>query len=260
MAGQTGWSELAPGVAIRLVSAGTADAAGRALFALEIDMPEDTKTYWRIPGETGLPLELDFGAASGVALHAQYWPFPEREAKDGYLDYVYFGHTILPFALQIDEPSAVVDVRATLGICSDICMPAQVRLTLPALESERDGANALRIKQAMAAVPIAWETAPEPLGAASLLPDGSALAVGLNGDIVDPRSLIAATETGEPLFGAPQKSPQDNLVLLPILGKTDNSALDDMEVEFSFMTEMGAFAVSRTIEAGAETTADILDR
>ncbi|NGP17447.1 hypothetical protein [Devosia aurantiaca] len=39
-------------------------------------------------------------------------------------------------------------------------------------------------------------------------------------------------------------------MLLPILGKTDNSALDGMDVELTFMTDRGAYMVSRSIEAG----------
>jgi len=251
-AGETPWQEVAPGVAVRLISAGAPDAAGKALLALEIDMPEDTKTYWRVPGETGLPLELDFSGSRGVRLADQHWPHPERETVAGYLDYVYYGHTVLPLELSVTGANALVNIEATLGICSDICVPAQARLTLPALDGATDQANVLRIDQAMAEVPIAWTGADEPIGNARLLPDASGIAVEIDPAIVDPESLIAATEISGPLFGAPQKSPQDNLVLLPILGKTDNSALDDMEVELSFMSPRGAYQVSRTIEAGAD--------
>lgn len=256
VAGETAWQEVAPGVQIRLISAGQPKADGKALFALEIDMPEDTKTYWRIPGETGLPMDLDFSSSKGVALHQQHWPFPEREQKGGYLDYVYFGHTILPLELAVSEPGGTVALEATLGICSEICVPAQAQFTMPASEPDPDYANGLRIAQAMADVPIAWQGAGDPLGSAMLVPGQSAIAVEIDPAVVDPQSLIAAAEGEGPLFGAPQKSPQSNLVLLPILSKTDNSALDDMEVELSFMTPRGAFEVSRTIEAGAKADVD----
>ena len=156
-AGETAWQEVAPGVSVRLISAGTVDASGKALLALEIDMPEDTKTYWRVPGETGLPTELDFSASTGVADHDQHWPLPLRDETDGYMDYVYFGHTVLPIELDVTNPSGTVDVQATLGVCSDICVPAQARLVLPVTEGSPDTANALRISQALADVPIAWQ-------------------------------------------------------------------------------------------------------
>ena len=259
-AGESAWQELAPGVMVRLISAGSVDTTGKAWFALELDMPEDTKTYWRVPGETGLPTELDFSGSSGIAGHAQHWPMPVRDETDGYLDYVYFGHTVLPIELDVANPSGTVDIEATLGICSDICVPAQARLVLPALESQPDTANALRIRQALADVPIAWQQGPEPTGDVVLSADGLALEVEIDTTMVDPESMIAAGDLDDPLFGAPQKSPQGNLVVLPIMGKTDNSTLDGMQVDLSFMTPMGAYEVTRTIEAGADASGEARDQ
>ena len=257
-AGETPWQDIAPGVAVRLISAGAPDGSGKALFALEIDMPEDTKTYWRVPGETGLPLELDLSGSRGVTLIGQHWPLPQREKIAGYHDYVYYGHTVLPLELDLADEHALVDIEATLGICSDICVPAQAHLTLPLTDWAPDSANALRIEQALADVPIAWDGTTQPIGTAMHLPNANAIAVEIDPALVDPASLIAATSLGGPLFGAPQKSPQDNLVLLPILGKSDNSALDGMEVEFSFMSPRGAYQVSRTLETGPDADVDEL--
>lgn len=259
-AGETAWQEMAPGVMVRLISAGSVDAAGKAWFALELDMPEDTKTYWRVPGETGLPTELDLSASSGISGHVQHWPMPVRDETDGYLDYVYFGHTVLPIEMDVSDPAGIVQLEATLGICSDICVPAQARLALPARDEKPDTPNGLRIRQALADVPIDWQQGPEPAGDAVLSPDGASLLVEIDPAVVEPESLIAAGDLDAPVFGAPQKSPQDNLVLLPIMGKTDNSVLDGMQVDLSFMTPMGAFKVTRTVEAGDDANGDVPDQ
>ena len=258
LAGETPWHEVAPGASIRLISAGTADGSGQAWFALEIDMPEDTKTYWKVPGETGLPTQLDFSGSAGVTAHQVHWPFPLRDETDGLMDYVYFGHTVIPVALALTNPDGTVSVNATLGICSEICVPAQATLTLPATEAGGDGVNALRIRQSLAYVPIVWDGQGEPAGDVHLAEDGSAILVEIDQSLVDPDSLIVAGDLDEPLFGAPQKSPQENLVLLPIVDKSDNSVLDGMEVELSFMTPTGAYSVSRTIEAGADANVEAL--
>ncbi len=257
-AGETAWQELAPGVTVRLISTGTTSPDGKAFFALEIDMPADTKTYWRVPGETGFPTELDFSGSTGITKHENQWPLPTRQVTDGLIDYVYLGHTILPIALDVRDPGGTVKVQATLGICSEICIPAQAQMTLPLTDAEPDAGNALRIQQAMAGVPIAWDTGPEPAGAVRLAEDGAGILVEIDSDVVDPDSLIVAGDLDDPLFGAPQKSPQPDLVLLPIMGKTDNSALEGMEVELSFMTPMGAYEVSRTIETGTVAAVDAL--
>ena len=57
----------------------------------------------------------------------------------------------------------------------------------------------------------------------------------------------AEADDGEPLFGTPQKSPEPNLVLVPIHGKADPSELLNQPVQLTFMTDMGAFEVVRPV-------------
>src|SRR5690606_29899945 len=125
-----------------------------------------------VPGETGLPTHLDFSASHGIAGHDLHWPYPMRHESGGYLDYVYYGRTVLPMELSVTDNAGMVDIEATLGICSDICVPAQARLVLPAVDGQSDAANELRIRQALAEVPIAWDSGPEPAGAVRLSADG----------------------------------------------------------------------------------------
>ena len=249
-AGETPWQEVAPGVSIRMISAGTLSADGKAMLALEIDMPETTKTYWRVPGETGLPISLDASASTGVSAHRLLWPYPQRETKSGKLDYVYYGPTILPLEVT-GSADATLDLKATLGICSEICIPAQVNLSLPLTDDAPDSPNQLRIRQALAEVPIDWTEGADPVGSVEAMADGKAVSVEVDAALLDPDSVIVATNGDGLVCGAPQKSPQSNLVVLPILGKSDNSALDGLDVEVTFMTDMGAYVVNRAVEAGS---------
>ena len=50
-AGETPWQEVVPGVQLRLVSTGVVKPDGKTLFGLEIEMPDNTKTYWRVPAK-----------------------------------------------------------------------------------------------------------------------------------------------------------------------------------------------------------------
>jgi DsbC/DsbD-like thiol-disulfide interchange protein len=199
-AAETSWQEVAPGVSIRLISTGTLDADGFGRMALEIDMPPDTKTYWRVPGETGLPLELDFTASWGLGEHRVLWPYPTRESKNGFVDYVYYGHTVLPLEIEVLDPAGQVSLTATLGICSDICVPAEASFTLPLVDKRADRASTLRIKQALAEVPIVWQEGLEPIGQVELLSE-DALTVEITDDTVDPQSVIATVDQGELMFG-----------------------------------------------------------
>jgi len=250
-AGETAWQEVAPGVKLRLISTGQIKADGTTLLGLEIDMPETNKTYWRVPGETGLPTELDFAGSTGVLGHQILWPYPIRHETGDYLDYVYFGPTVLPVELRVEPGAPHVELSAILGVCSDICVPAQASFSLDLADAAPDRPNGLRIRQALAMTPMEWQGDPQPIGNVELWRDADMLAVHIGDPELDPASLIAATDDGEPLFGTPQKSPEPNLVLIPILGKADELDLENRAVQLTFLTGMGAFEVKRTVKVPA---------
>ena len=246
-AGETPWQEVAPGVKLRLISTGQIKPDGTTLVGLEIDMPETTKTYWRVPGDTGMPTELDFAGSTGVAGHQIEWPYPTRHVGKDYLDYAYFGPTVLPIALTLDAAAPTLALNAVLGVCSDICIPAQASFALDLAEARPDRPNGLRLRQWLAMAPIPWTDAAQPIGTVDLQPDGKSIGIRVTDPDLDPLSLIAATPGGEPLFGAPQKSPEPGLILMPILGKSDEFDLEGQDVQLTFMTGMGAFEITRSI-------------
>lgn len=248
-AGETAWQEVAPGVSLRLISAGQIKPDGTTMVGLEINMPQTSKTYWRVPGETGLPTELNFAGSTGIDTHRIVWPYPTRVQTSDYLDYAYFGPTVLPVELTVSSGAPQVELRAVLGICSEICVPAQASFSLKLDDAAPDRPNGLRIRQALATAPMAWPEPVQPVGDVQFRPDTGMLAVEVESPDLDPASLIAATESGEPLFGTPQKSPEPNLVLIPILGKADKLGLENQAVRLTFLTGMGAFEVQRTIRA-----------
>ena len=252
LAGETPWQEVAPGVKLRLISSGQIKPDGQTLLGLEISMPETTKTYWRVPGETGLPTVLDFTGSTGVDDGQIVWPYPRRDEKDGYLDYVYYGSLVLPVAVTVSGDAPKAEIFATMGVCSEICVPAQARFSLPLTDAVPDAPNGLRIRQALALAPVPWDGATPPLGAVHYLADEQMLAVELTDSGLDPSSLIVATASGEPLFGAPQKSPEPHLVLIPILDKEAPIGLESQDVQLTFMTDMGAFEVTRTVAGSGD--------
>ncbi|WP_323014327.1 protein-disulfide reductase DsbD domain-containing protein [Devosia sp.] len=251
VAAETAWVDVAPQVRMRLISSGETKPDGSALIGLEIDMPQTIKTYWRVPGDTGFPAELDFSRSTGVKAHTVLWPYPTREITPDYLDHVYFGPLVLPVELEVAE-APWIELDAILGICSDICVPAQVRFAFDPAEGGRDRVNGLRLRQALADVPLDWPEKSQPIGTVLLDEDGGQLAVRLLDPRVNAGSLIAATGSGSPLFGAPQKSPEPDLMLVPVLGGSAENDLEGQEVTLTFLTEMGAFEVTRQIESAPQ--------
>lgn len=246
---ETPWQEVAPGVKLRLVSNGQADAAGHTWIGLEIDMPANTKTYWRVPGETGIPTQIDTSGSTGIGTHSVHWPYPTRDTSGGYTDFVYWGATLLPIELDTTATDPTLAMAVTLGVCSEVCIPAQASFELPLDFATPDRANGLRIRQALALTPLEWTEPDQPIGGVTFDPSANALAVHLADPRVDPQSVIATSDSGDPLFGAPQKSPEADLVMLPVLGKIDENSLENQSVQLTFMTDMGSFMLSRRVGA-----------
>lgn len=245
LAGSTPWQEIAPGTKARLISAGeTIDGVGRA--GLEIDLPEGTKTYWRIPGETGVPMTFDFSASSGVSDAEVLWPYPRIETEGGFRDYVYRGSVVIPVEFSPHGGDAVLDAQVSLGICSEICIPVFARFTLPVPAGQDDAAHSIRLDQAMREVPVLWDQPSQPFTTVEVGLDGSLHLYGADAAVI-PDSVIA--DVGDPaiLFQTPKKSPDGRLMTLKPLGQADGRALEGTSVQLTFLTSMGPYAVSRVV-------------
>ncbi len=251
-AGETAWQEVAPEVRLRLVSSDVVTAGGTTWVGLEVDMPPGYKTYWRVPGETGIPTEIAIDGSEGVAAADIEWPMPVIDAGQGFLDYVYFGSVVLPVEVSVTGEAAQLEAQVRMGICSDICVPATATFSLPLDFASPDRASGLRIAQAVAEAPIPWTENQPPVGDAWIAADGKSIAVRLDPSVVDPATLIATAAVDGALFGAPQKSPEPDVIVVPFLGGASLAGLAGHELELTFMTALGAYTVNRRLAAGQE--------
>lgn len=248
-AGATAWADLGPGVKLRIVSSDKLSADGTTLAALELDMPSGTKTYWRVPGETGIPTTLDTAGSTAIAGHRLLWPYPVIDHQDGYTDFVYYGPTVVPLELKVGGDAPVLKASIVMGICSEVCMPAMAEFTLPLDFTKADAGQDIRISQALANTPIDWTGPGEPVGQPVFDATAGVLEVPVDTAEIDPESVIAdASETGH-LFGAPQKSREPGVVALPLLGGDEAGGLDGKSVTFIFMTPNGPFEVAKPVKA-----------
>lgn len=246
LAAATPWQNVAPSVKMRLISTDTRSANGTTYAALEIAMPPNFKTYWRLPGEVGIPTQLDIAGSKGVTAAKIRWPYPAPEMTNGYLDFVYHGPTVLPIALQVAGPDAVLQAGFFLGVCSDICVPVKASFSLPLRFTHPDMANGVRISQARALVPIAWPGKPA-FGAISFDPVTKALRVTGLAATIAPNSIIASTPDPTLVFNAPQKSPDTGALEMALRGPIPPGGWKPQPVRLTFMTPEGAYEVSRTV-------------
>jgi DsbC/DsbD-like thiol-disulfide interchange protein len=109
---------------------GGVDAQGRPLAALSLTLAPGWKTYWRAPGDGGLPPVFDWAGSGNIGGVEFFWPSPEVFDSAGFTNIGYFDALVLPFAITPSMAGEPISLRAhiTLGICKDICIPADITL------------------------------------------------------------------------------------------------------------------------------------
>lgn len=244
-AGETEWLEVMPSVSLRLVSSDVITQDGTVWMGLEIDMPADTKTYWRVPGESGIPLKIDWAGSQGVEDIAISWPYPLREVADHYLDHAYYGRVLIPFEARIEGDTGHLAAEITLGICADVCVPVSARLDLPIRDSERS-ANMVRIRQALARVPLAYDNDAQ-FGNAVFDMDQRAIILSGVPEEIDPQTMIAELEGAMLVFDVPQLTEDGEALKFTLLGRPDPAMFQDGSARFTFDTNDGPFEIVRPL-------------
>jgi len=125
---------------------------GTYMTALRIRLAPGWKTYWRAPGDGGIPPRFDWDGSRNLGAVRFHWPAPEVFHQNGMRTIAYQGELVLPIELTPRQPGRDVALRAEieLGVCQDICMPVQVRVS-----ADLDGAGSrdARIRGALNARP-----------------------------------------------------------------------------------------------------------
>lgn len=101
---------------------------GTYLGALRIQLQPGWKTYWRAPGDAGIPPSFSWRGARNVGEVAITWPAPEIFMTSGYRTIGYHDQLVLPVEITPEHPGQPVRLkgRMQLGVCKDICVPAEL--------------------------------------------------------------------------------------------------------------------------------------
>ena len=84
-------------VEAELVAARTAAEPGSPLrIGLRLKMDEHWHTYWRNPGDTGLPTTIQWQLPAGFQAGDIEWPAPQRIDVGPFANYGYEGEVVLP--------------------------------------------------------------------------------------------------------------------------------------------------------------------
>ena len=145
-------------VEARLVTAvsGTGDLSAIPA-GVEVRLDGDWKTYWRSPGDAGLPPTLDWQGSQNLGSADLLYPAPERVTVLGIQTFGYKHDVLFPIDVKLADRSKPLDLKLKLDIliCADQCIPKSLDLALavPAGPATPDGDDAQAIAKARAAVP-----------------------------------------------------------------------------------------------------------
>lgn len=126
---------------------------GTHVAALRFSLAEGWKTYWRAPGDAGIPPRLDWRGSGNLAAVDIVWPTPQQTVTSGMRTIGYARELVLPLRLtprRAGHPIAL-EARLEIGICKDVCVPVDLTVgrDLPPGRDDRDP----KIAAALAARP-----------------------------------------------------------------------------------------------------------
>lgn len=124
---------------------------GGQMAGILLTLTPGWKTYWRAPGEAGIPPVFDWSGSGNVKSVRVHWPAPSVFHTNGLQTIGYHDQVLLPLEVMARDPSQPVHLRVQmeLGICKDICMPARLDLT----QDLNETAHVAEIKAALRARP-----------------------------------------------------------------------------------------------------------
>ena len=109
-------------------------------IGLKVSMDEGWHTYWRNPGDSGGPIEIDWDLPKGFSVSDIKWPLPEKIEYPPLMTYGYEDFVIYPMVLSVpaDYSDDYFEMTADILICADVCIPESGKISSNLLDIESD--------------------------------------------------------------------------------------------------------------------------
>jgi DsbC/DsbD-like thiol-disulfide interchange protein len=190
--------------AVRLIAGAQHGAVRRA--GIEIRLAPGWKTYWRYPGDSGIPPRFDFSQSKNVKSVTVRYPAPHRLTDEsgtsiGYKQGVVFPLDIVP---QNAAQPVMLAVKADYAVCEKICIPAEGKAELSV--TGKPGAQDGWLKQHDDLVPVAAKIgAAEPLAVRAVKRENKRILV----DVAAPGAIELFAEGPAADWALPVPAPVD---------------------------------------------------
>ena len=165
-------------------------AAGKPLWlGLQLTHQPGWHSYWKNPGDSGLPTQLQWTLPAGMDAAEIAWPAPEKMFIGPLANYGYEGTVLLPVPVTVTQgfkPSLLGDaeirLKATWLVCKQECIPEEGSFTVKLPAQSTTALHGAAFDAALAAQPRPVVTSangaiPDSTGRV----DGSTLVVSVQG-------------------------------------------------------------------------------
>ena len=142
--------------AMRLI-AGSAKPDAKTLRAgVELKLEPGWHTYWRYPGDSGLPPRFDFSGSQNLAAAEVLYPAPHLYTDETGNTLGYKDHVIFPVRVTPKQPGRPVTlhVKVDYAICSKLCVPAKGEATLALAGGTSGNETLLAAAEAQVPAPV----------------------------------------------------------------------------------------------------------
>src|SRR6266404_4594934 len=124
------------------------------LGGVAIQLQPGWKTYWRTPGDSGVPPRFDFSKSDNVEAVTVLWPAPQKfDDGAGGVSLGYKQQVVLPLRIVAKDTGKPVTLRADINyaVCEKICIPvdAKAELAFASVASTEDS----NLSEALNSVP-----------------------------------------------------------------------------------------------------------
>lgn len=116
-------------------------ADGTRMAAVRVELEPGWKTYWRAPGDAGIPPQFSWAGSRNMGGLEMSWPTPEVFDQNGMRSIGYEDEMVLPIEISPRGDGPVrVKGSVDIGICRDVCVPQTLEFDalLPGDGGQRD--------------------------------------------------------------------------------------------------------------------------
>ncbi len=176
--------------AMRLIGAKARNEGGAQILraGVELRLAPGWKTYWRFPGDSGVPPRFEFDQSENVKSVTVQWPAPRRFNDTEGTTIGYKDNVVFPLRIEAKDRSKPVTLRLKLeyAACEKLCIPVDAKADLVIEETSQ--AHDASVAAAEAAVPKPQGLrAPAPLSLWNVVADRASKPARILIDVLAPK-------------------------------------------------------------------------